>query len=396
MPGDWQSDLAGRLTQRQQDHLYRRRKLLGSAQGAEVSVDGSRCLNFCSNDYLGLANHPKLIEASVEATRALGAGSGASHLVCGHNSEHHLLEEELAAFTGRDRALLFSSGYMANLGVMSALLARKDVMLQDKLNHASLLDGATMAGVRLQRFRHNDGAHLAQLLSASDSSKRKIVAVDAVYSMDGDIAPLDQLAQSCGQHGAILMADDAHGFGVLGENGAGSAEHFGLDQQQLPVLMATLGKGLGSFGAFVAGNEALIETLIQHARTYIYTTALPPGVAAASRAALGLVQSEGWRRAQIKTLVTQFQRGLAHLGLQTVASESAIQAIVIGDPEKTLAWSESLFERGLLVTAIRPPTVPAGTARLRITVTAAHSEAHIDELLDGLAAVAHQLGTPCD
>lgn len=392
MSAAWQSELAQQLAEREQQHLYRRRKTLDSAQGAEVLVDGKTCLNFCSNDYLGLASHPKLVEASIGATKKYGSGSGASHLVCGHSFEHHALEEELANFTGRDRALLFSTGYMANLGVMSALLGRKDSLFEDKLNHASLLDGAKISGAKMQRYRHNDVSHLQTLLEKTPEAAHKLVAVDGVFSMDGDIAPLDQIAPLCRNHDAMLMVDDAHGFGLLGANGAGVAEHFGLDQQQLPILMGTLGKSMGSFGAFVAGSEVLIETLIQHARTYIYTTALPPAVAAASRAAITLLTEESWRRQHVQGLCERFNQGLETLGLQTVASDTAIQAIVIGDPAKTLAISEALLDQGLLVTAIRPPTVPRGTARLRITLTAAHKDEHVDRLLEGLAKVSNGAG----
>ena len=272
------------LDERRAEQLYRSRRQLQSAQGAEVVVDGQRYLNFCSNDYLGLANHPELKRAAIAAIEDVGFGSGASHLVCGHSHYHHALEERLAAATGRDRALLFSTGYMANLGTLTALAGRGDFVFEDRLNHASLLDGGLLSGARFQRFAHNDLADLARRLDKTGDDGGHLICVDGVFSMDGDLAPLAELAALARKRDAVLMVDDAHGFGVLGASGAGSAEHWGLNQEQLPVLMGTLGKALGSFGAFVAGSEALIEFLIQFARPYVYTTAQPPGVAAATLA----------------------------------------------------------------------------------------------------------------
>lgn len=376
--------LAPALQRRQQDHLYRYRKLLQSAQGPEITVDGKTLTAFCSNDYLGLANHPKVIEALQSAARRYGVGSGASHLVAGHSSEHHALEEELAAFTGRQRALLFSTGYMANLGAITALLGKGDAVFEDKLNHASLLDAGLLSGARFQRFLHNDIDSLRRRLQKTDAERRLIV-VDGVFSMDGDLAPLPELAALAHQEQAWLMIDDAHGLGCLGESGAGCAEHFQLNQAQLPILMATLGKGLGTFGAFVAGSEALIETLIQFARSYIYTTAMPPAVAAATRASLKLVQAESWRRQHLQMLIQRFRLGAQALGLELMASSTPIQPVVFGDEAKTLYVAQVLEQQGFLVGAIRPPTVPVGSARLRITLSAAHTEKQIDRLLDALA-----------
>jgi 8-amino-7-oxononanoate synthase len=375
------------LDQRRAEQLYRRRRVVETAQGADVVVDGKRYLNFCSNDYLGLANHPAVVEAFQKAAAEFGVGSGASHLVCGHSRLHHELEEKLAAFTGRPRALLFSTGYMANLGVINALLGSGDHIFQDRLNHASLLDGGLLSGARFQRFLHNDCANLeARLRKLDDSDARKLICVDSVFSMDGDTAPLPALAALARRHGAWLMADDAHGFGVLGERGAGCAEQ--LDTEQLPILMGTLGKAIGTAGAFVAGSEALIETLIQFARTYIYTTAMPPAVAAATSASLDLLQSEGWRRQHLKQLIQRFRDGAEQLGLALMPSQSAIQPLQVGDAGRALELSDRLAEHGLWISAIRPPTVPAGSARLRITLSAAHSEAQIDYLLSALEAVA--------
>ncbi len=325
-----------------------------------------------------------MVAAFQRAAADYGVGSGASHLVCGHSVLHQQLEEALAEFTGRPRALLFSSGYMANTGILTSLLQRGDQVLEDRLNHASLLDGGLHSGARFQRFAHGDAAALERKLARTDGVQ--LVVTDGVFSMDGDTAPLGELAAACARHDAWLMVDDAHGFGVLGERGAGSTEAAGLDHAAVPVLMATLGKALGTAGAFVAGSELLIETLIQQARSYIYTTALPPAVAGASLESLRLVQEESWRREHLGQLIRRFRRGAAELGLPLLASDSAIQPLSVGDAAAALALSERLRQRGLLISAIRPPTVPAGTSRLRITLSAAHSDSQVDQLLEQLAA----------
>jgi len=312
-----------------------------------------------------------------------GAGSGAAHLISGHSRAHHALEEELAAFVMRPRALLFSTGYMANLGVVSALLGHGDRVFEDHANHASLLDGARLSGARLLRYRHRDCADLEQRLLDAPAGER-MVATDGVFSMDGDLAPLPGLARLAAAHGAWLLVDDAHGLGVIGPGGRGTAAHFGLDQAQLPVLMGTLGKAFGTFGAFVAGGEELVETLIQAARTYIYTTASPPALAEATRAALRLVREEDWRRARLQGLVRRFRAGAVQLGLELADSLTPIQPLIIGEADAALRLSEALRTRGILISAIRPPTVPPGSARLRITFSATHTEAQVDRLLDAL------------
>jgi len=349
-------------------------------------VDGKPCLNFCSNDYLGLANHPQVVSAFQQGLSRYGAGSGASHLVCGHSAAHEELEEALAHFSGRPRALLFSTGYMANLGVVQALAGRGDGVYEDRLNHASLLDAALLSRAALHRFRHRDAADLAERLAAQQKG-RKLVAVDGVFSMDGDLSPLPELAAAAARHDAWLMVDDAHGLGVLGERGAGSVEHSALGMAEVPILMGTLGKALGVAGAFVAGSETLVETLLQFARTSIYTTALPPAQAAAVLAALRLVsRGEAWRREQLHQRVRYFREKAAeHLPL--APSETPIQPLVVGASDRSLELARKLLAKGLWITAIRPPTVPEGTARLRITLSAAHSEAHIDRLLEALAAL---------
>nr|WP_241263180.1 8-amino-7-oxononanoate synthase [Parahaliea mediterranea] len=380
--------MAATLEERRASGLYRERLNLASAQGARVRVAGRELLNFCSNDYLGLAAHPKVVESLRRAAAEYGVGSGASHLVCGHSAPHHALEEALADFTGRPRALLFGSGFAANTGTLAALLRAGDTVLQDRLNHASLLDGGLHSGARLRRFAHNDLDDLARKLERApeQADGATLVVVDGVFSMDGDVAPLAELAALTRERDAWLMVDDAHGFGVLGATGAGSTEAAGLGEAEVPVLMATLGKALGTAGAFVAGSEDLVEALLQLARNYIYSTAMPPAIAAAALTALQLLREEAWRRDHLRDLVERFRRGAAQLGLPLAEVHGPIQPLHVGEPDVAMALSAALRERGALVGAIRPPTVPAGTARLRVTLSAAHSEADVDCLLDTLGA----------
>jgi 8-amino-7-oxononanoate synthase len=379
--------LPARLREIELQGLYRRRRILGSSQGVEVECEGRRLLNFCSNDYLGLAAHPEVVQAFRRGAQAHGVGSGASHLVCGHGRAHHALEEELAEFTGRERALLFSTGYMANLGVIAALAGRGDWVFEDRLNHASLLDGALLSGARLKRFSHADADDLRRELTTCPAEGRLIVT-DGVFSMDGDLTPLRELAPVAKEAHAWLMVDDAHGLGVIGSSGRGVTEHFGLGQDEVPVLIGTLGKAFGTFGAFVAGSADLIEFLIQRARTYAYTTALPPAVAEATRASLRLVREESWRREKLRSVVRRFRSGAAQLGLHIMDSSTPIQPILLGDNERALRASQALMDAGLWVGAIRPPTVPVGSARLRVTFSAAHEEVQVDRLLDALGCVA--------
>jgi 8-amino-7-oxononanoate synthase len=376
-------NLPQQLAEREAAGLYRRRRVVDGPQQTLLHSEGRTLLNFCSNDYLGLANHPQLIKALQQGAERYGAGSGAAHLIAGHSRAHHQLEEELAEFTGRPRALLFSTGYMANLGVISALLGPGDTAFEDRLNHASLLDGALLSRARLSRYAHADPQALDAHLARSKATKKMVIS-DGVFSMDGDIAPLTELAEAARKHEAWLMVDDAHGFGVLGARGAGSLELLGLDDQQVPILMATLGKALGSFGAFVAGSKTLIETLINTARPYIYTTAMPAAQAEVSRASLRLLHEESWRREALQDLITYFRRGAAQLGLPLMASPTAIQPLMVGDAAEALRLSEALYQDGFWISAIRPPTVPEGSARLRITLSAAHSEEQLTQLLDAL------------
>ena len=378
--------LAIRTSEREHTRLRRRLRTIEHAEGPWLESDGRRLLGFCSNDYLGLAQHPQLIAALKRAAADEGVGSGSAHLVCGHRREHAQLEEALAEWTGRERALLFSTGYMANLGVMQALLARGDLCVQDKLNHACLLDGARLAGAELKRYPHADAAAAARQLAGRPGAAA-LLATDGVFSMDGDVAPLAELAALCARENATLMVDDAHGLGVLGADGAGSVAAAGLGQHRVPVLMATLGKALGCSGAFVAGSAALVDGLLQFARAYVYTTAMPPALAAAACAAVAIARGENWRREKLQSLIARFRSGAAQLGLPLMDSPSAIQPLLLGDAQAALDAARTLERHGLLVGAIRPPTVPRGQARLRVTLSAAHEDEHVDRLLDALAAL---------
>ena len=376
-------DLATRLAERRAANLYRQRPLLESPQGPLVQVDGRQLLAFCSNDYLGLANHPQVIEAWRAGAQKWGVGGGASHLVIGHSTPHHQLEEALAEFTGRPRALLFSTGYMANLGAVTALVGQGDSVLEDRLNHASLLDAGLLSGARFSRYLHNDAVSLANRLRKVTGTT--LIVTDGVFSMDGDLADLPALCAEARRANAWVMVDDAHGFGPLGATGGGIVEHFGLGVDDVQVLVGTLGKAFGTAGAFVAGSEELIETLVQFARPYIYTTSQPPALACATLKSLELLRSEHWRREHLDALIKRFREGAQAIGLELMDSATPIQPILIGDSGRAMQLSQMLRERGLLVTAIRPPTVPAGSARLRVTLSAAHSLEQLESLLEALA-----------
>jgi len=378
-------DLNARLARRRAGHLYRHREVLQSPQGVEVRIEGNEFIAFCSNDYLGLANDPRVVAAFKAGADRYGAGAGASHLITGHSRAHHQLEQELAAFVGAPRAVLFSTGYMANLAVVATLLNRHGTVFEDKLNHASLIDAARLSQARVRRYRHGDTQRLAEL--AADAGGDGLIVTDGVFSMDGDMAPLPALFELARRFGARLLVDDAHGLGVLGANGRGMFEQTGVPLVPPAILMGTLGKAFGTFGAFVAASEDVIETLVQEARPYIYTTALPPAVAEATRESLRIVQQEPWRRRHLQQLVQRFREGAGELGLQLHDSATPIQPVILGSAEQALRASARLRQQRILVTAIRPPTVPENTARLRITFSAAHTEAQVDRLLDALAGL---------
>ena len=371
--------------------LRRQRRTVrrGAPETADIELDGRRCVDFCSNDYLGLAAHPQVVEAFIGAARIHGVGARASHLVTGHQPEHEALEQELADFTGRERAIVFSTGYMANLGLVRALATRDAAVFGDELNHASLIDGGRLSGGTLHRYPHADATALERQMAAQPAGPR-FVLTDGVFSMDGDLAPLPALATACARHGVFLAVDDAHGLGVIGDSGRGSLEHFSLSPAEVPALVGTFGKAFGTFGAFIAGSQDLVETLIQRARTYIYTTALPPAVAAATRAALAVSIAEPWRRERVLALTRRFRELAGAAGIRLGPSETPIQPILTGSADSAMRASNALLERGFFVAAIRPPTVPADTSRLRITFSAAHS----DENLQGLAAALAEILQP--
>ncbi|MDB5807964.1 MAG: 8-amino-7-oxononanoate synthase [Betaproteobacteria bacterium] len=378
-------DLAADLAALDADNLLRQRRTLESAQSARVVVDGRDYVAFCSNDYLGLAADPRLIEAACEGARTSGVGAGASHLILGHTSAHYRLEIALAQFIHMPRALLFSTGYMANIGAVTALVRRHDDVFADKLNHASLNDAVLLSRANFRRYAHVDLAALERLLAAS-SARRKLVITDAVFSMDGDIAPVPALLRLCERYDAWLLVDDAHGFGVLGQTGGGALEHFGVASPRI-IYMATLGKAAGVAGAFVAGDEDVIDMLIQRARTYIYTTASPPLLAHALLASLEIIGRETGRRQLLASLIARLKIGIAGMRWPLMASDTAIQPLVIGSNTDVMRVSAALAEHGVLVPAIRPPTVPAGTARLRISLSAAHNEEDVTRLIDALRQV---------
>jgi len=386
-----EKNLQSALQQRQTAGLYRQRQIVQGPQSVQLKVDGESVLSFCSNDYLGLANDPRLIKAWQAAAEKFGVGAGASHLVTGHHQAHHDLELALASFMSTERALLFSTGYMANMAIAVSLLGRHDVIFEDKLNHASLIDSARLTRAKINRYPHNDTSKLLNELSQWGNEK-KLIMTDGVFSMDGDQADLKTLTAIASEASAYLLIDDAHGIGVLGEQGRGSFSEAGLKIASNNLVMATLGKALGVFGAFVAGSEAMIETLIQHARSYIYTTALPPAVAATVQTSLSIVQAEDWRRQKLNELISQFKKGAAQLGLDLMPSTTPIQPILFGSAAAASAASQQLRDQGLLVTAIRPPTVPEGSARLRITFSAAHETEHVDRLLSALESVSIKNG----
>ncbi|MBV8660074.1 MAG: 8-amino-7-oxononanoate synthase [Burkholderiales bacterium] len=376
-------ELTDKLAGLEREHLLRSRRTVESAQGARIRVDGQDVLNFCGNDYLGLANDPRLKAAAATAIETYGVGSGASHLVCGHQLPHEQLETEFAAFVGLPAAISFATGYMANLGVITSLVGRGDAVFADKLNHASLNDACVLSRAEFLRFPHGDLAALERQLATS-TAKRKLIAVDAVYSMDGDLAPVPALLALAEKYDAWLYLDDAHGFGVLGQ-GRGSMAHWAVASPRL-IYLATLGKAVGTAGAVVAGETNLVAWLVNKARTGIYTTAAPAAIAAATLAALAAIKDDGWRRDALSTSITQLRNGLAGSPYALMPSMTSIQPIVVASNEQALSLSRALFARGLWVAAIRPPTVP--TPRLRVTVSAVHTAADIDLLISSLLALA--------
>ncbi len=374
------------LEERAARGLLRSRRTLQSPQATHIQVDGRSYLSFCSNDYLGLANHPQLIAALHQGAQYYGVGAGAAHLVSGHMQLHEQLERALADFVGKPAALLFSTGYMANLGAVQALVGKSDTVFADKLNHASLNDAMLLSRASVKRYRHNDIAQLASLLEQT-ASGRKLVITDAVFSMDGGFAPLPEMLALCERHDAWLLVDDAHGFGVLGERGNGALAHFRIASSRI-IYMATLGKAAGVSGAFVAADQVVIDTLVNHAHSYVYSTAAPPALAGALLQSLQLIGRGADQRDHLQRLIAQLRNGLRDLRWPLLSSTTAIQPLLVGDNQAALDLSDGLRERGIWVAAIRPPTVPQGTARLRITLSAAHTAADVTRLMGALRELA--------
>jgi len=377
------------LAQQRQQGLYRQRHAMAQHDGNKLVMNGVRYINFASNDYLGLATDPRIIKAFKEGADRYGVGSGASQLITGYSVAHQALEERIADFLKQPRALLFSSGYMANLGAITTLLSRNDHILLDRRSHASLVDAAILSRAKLSRYRTSDVSKLAEQLNTPST----MIASDSVFSMDGDIAPLSALVSLSKQKQSMVLIDDAHGFGVLGDNGRGCLEHCNINNHDIDIYVGTLGKACGTSGAFVCGSEELIETLIQKSRSLIYTTAPPPAIAHATLTSIDIIEKEGWRRQHINNLVKHFRAGAQQLGLQLTDSATAIQTVIIGNNSAAVNASKQLKSQGLYVAAIRPPTVPKDTARLRITLCSHHSEADVDQLLtalEELARISHQ------
>ena len=387
MPRCFIGSLQAELIEKQQNQLYRQRFALNGKQNVEIEIDHKKYISFCSNDYLGLARHPAIITAYKEGCELYGAGSGSAHLVTGYHQIHQRLEESLAEFTGFPRVLLFSTGYMANLAIVTSLLEKNESIIEDRLNHASIIDAALLSKASLSRYQHLDMNSLIRQLERCELDSRKLIATDSIFSMDGDLAPIEAIIEQAQQYNAWVMVDDAHGFGVCGKTGRGSLQQQQINTQDVTVYMATFGKAWGTFGAFVAGSHELIETLIQNARSYIYTTAPPAALAYATLKSLEIVEQESWRREHLNLLVKTFRKGAAQLNLPITNSMTAIQPLMIGDSSKAINISQELKNKGFWVTAIRPPTVPKKTARLRITFSANHQLHHVEKLLEALDKV---------
>ena len=374
------NDLADSLDKLRQEHLYRTRNISSTSQQIEPTINGKKVLSFCSNDYLGLANHPHIIKSFSNAAHMYGVGAGASHLITGHHKSHHSLEKELAEFIGCERVLLFSAGYMANIGVVNALSNRDSIIYEDRLNHASLIDAGIISRAKLKRYQHLNTSELSAALSIDDK-RSKLILTDGVFSMDGTITPVGDLQSLATKFNATLIIDDAHGIGVLGKQGKGCTE--GLLEENT-VLIGTLGKAFGTFGAFLAAKADVVDWCIQKARTYIYTTALPPAIAEATRTSLSLAREETWRREKLQSLIARFRKYCTESGVPIAFSTTPIQPIILGSSATVVSASIALENKGILVSAIRPPTVPKNEARLRVTFSATHTEEHIDRLVEAL------------
>jgi glycine C-acetyltransferase len=370
--------------------LRRQLVVVSGSQGPEVVIDGRRFLNFCSNNYLGLADDPRLVAAASESLRREGMGSGASRLVCGNMAAHRSLESSLARFKGTPAALAFSTGYMANIGIISSLMNREDIVFSDRLNHASIVDGILLSRAKCRRYPHGDMAALEEMLKAAAGFRKRLIVTDAVFSMDGDIAPLDKIVALARRYGCLVMVDEAHALGVLGANGKGAVEHFGLEGE-VNIQMGTLSKAAGAFGAYCCGSEALIDFLVNKARSFIYTTGMPPAVAAASQRALEIMHEEPHRRRQLWEHTRDFRREVQRCGFDVSRSETPIIPIVVGEAALAVTFARRLFAKGIFVAAIRPPSVPQGTARLRLTLMATHTRWQLEQTWEQLEQIGKEL-----
>ena len=381
----WRKQLEQNLADRKAQNLWRERRQVTSAPGRQVSIDGQSFLNFCGNNYLSLSDHPDLIAAATAATKQFGVGTTGSHLIVGHTEIHHRLEEKLASFLGAEKALIFSTGYMANLAIPATFLGRNDLIIQDRLNHASIIDAAQMCRAKLRRYSHVAVGDAKQLLSQSAPHQRKMLITDGVFSMDGNLAPLKQLHQSCLTYESVMVVDDAHGFGVVGERGRGSLSHFQLQPTGNVLMLGTLSKAVGSFGAFVAGDSVYIDTLLQHARSFIYTTALPCSATAAAIKAIELLETESWRQEKLIENIALFRDLARAAGIPFTDTTTPIQPVIVGKNESALQIADHLKQSGVLAIAIRPPTVPVDQSRIRITLMTDHTETDIRYLVEKLS-----------
>jgi 8-amino-7-oxononanoate synthase len=366
--------------------LYRELKVVGNAQDTHIEIEGKTFLSFCSNNYLGLANNPSVIKAVKDAVEEYGWGAGASRLVSGNMSLHESLEDEISRFKGKEAALVFPTGYMANLGAISSLVSNGDLVICDKLNHASIIDGCRLSGADFRVYAHCDMVKLENVLRKSSKYNRKLIVTDSVFSMDGDLAPLPDIVRIAGKHKAMVMVDEAHGTGVFGKNGRGVVEHFNLNKE-VYIVMGTLSKAIGSLGGYVCGDIDLINYLRNKARSFMYTTALPPAVCAASIAGIKLIQNDPSLRESLWRNVRFIKEKLKSLNFSVISSESPIIPILIGDSQKAVDMSNFLYNKGLLIPAIRPPTVPANSSRLRMTVMSTHTKDDLERLLEALSEV---------
>ncbi len=379
------------LAELKRQGLYRRLRHIAGQQGPTLVVDGREVLNFSSNNYLGLADHPALREAAKEAIDRYGCGSGASRLISGNMMLHEELEAKIAALKGTEAALVFNSGYQANIGILSSLVGEGDVILSDALNHASIIDGCRLARAKIVIYPHCDVAQLEEGLKKSSARARKLIVTETLFSMDGDEAPLADIVDLANRYGAVVMVDEAHATGVFGPNGAGVVAKLGLGDR-VPVQMGTLGKALGAFGAYVAGSHALRELLINRCRSFIFTTSLPPAVMAMAIAAIDLCYKEPQRRLALWHNCRALRDGLKRLGFSLGESQSQIQPLIIGDAQRCMAFSEGLLRKSVFAQGIRPPTVPPGTSRLRITLMATHSHEHLHRALKAFQEVKDEMG----